>query len=310
MSRSVRLKKKSIWKDRASWELLLLCIPTLIAFTLFHYVPMVGLVLPFKRYMYARGIFGSPWVGLQNFEFLFKAIDLKRTLRNTMLYSLWFSFITPLVNVSIALMLFEINSRRALKYYQTVITFPNFMSIVIIGYITYAILSPTMGVMNQVRAFFGLGAIDVYVTPGCWPLILTIVTCWQGLGMGSMLYLSALLGADPALYEAATLDGANRWQQTLHISLPTLLPILCLSLILSMGGLFGGDFGLFYTIPRNVSALYETTDILTTYVMRGLQSGDYSRSSAVGLFQSVMGLILITATNLIVRRISPENSIF
>ena len=128
--------------------------------------------------------------------------------------------------------------------------------------------------------------------------------------MGSMLYLSALLGTDPALYEAAKLDGANRWQQTVHVSFPTIIPILSLQLILSVGGLFGSNFDLFFVIPRNVSVLYETTDVLSTYVMRGLQGGDYGRSSAVGLFQSVVGLVLVTGTNMIVKKISPENSIF
>ena len=304
------LKKKSIWRDRASWELLLLCVPTLICFTLFSYVPMIGIILPFKRFMPAKGLFGSPWVGLENFRFLFRSVELARIMRNTVLYSLWFMVIGPAVNVAIALLLFEVNSRRALKYYQTTISFPNFMSMVIIGYITYAILNPTMGVLNHLRGALGLAPIDVYTDPKYWPLILTIVNCWQGLGMGSMLYLSALLGADPTVYEAAKIDGANRWQQTIHVSIPVIVPILSLQLILSVGGLFGGSFELFYTIPRNVSVLYDTTDILSTYVMRGLQDGDYGRSSAVGLFQSVVGLILITGTNLVVKKISPENSIF
>ena len=216
-------------------------------------------------------------------------------------------FITPAVNVTIALLLFEVTSKRALKYYQSVISFPNFMSMVIVGYITYAILNPSMGVLNHVRALFGLSPIDVYVNAAYWPGILTLVVCWQGLGMGSMLYLSALLGTDPALYEAAKLDGANRWQQTVHVSFPTIIPILSLQLILSVGGLFGSNFELFYVIPRNASVLYETTDVLSTYVMRGLQGGDYGRSSAVGLFQSVVGLVLVTGTNMIVKRISPEN---
>lgn len=310
MSKSVGVKKKSIWRDKVSWELLMLCVPTLPAFTLFHYVPMIGIILPFKRFTPAKGLFGSPWVGFENFRFLFTSVELARIMRNTVRYSLWFMFITPAVNVTIALLLFEVTSKRALKYYQSVISFPNFMSMVIVGYITCAILNSSMGVLNHVRALFRLSPIDVYVNAACWPGILTLVVCWQGLGMGSMLYLSALLGADPALYEAAKLDGANRWQQTVHVSFPTIIPILSLQLILSVGGLFGSNFELFYVIPRNVSVLYETTDVLSTYVMRGLQGGDYGRSSAVGLFQSVVGLVLVTGTNMIVKRISPENQIF
>ena len=307
MSKSVGVKKKSKWRDKARRELLMLCVPTLLAFTLFHHVPMIGIILPFKRFMPAKGLFGSPWGGFENFRFLFTSVELARIMRNTVLYSLWFMFITPAVNVTIALLLFEVTSKRALKYYQSVISFPNFMSMVIVGYITYAILNPSMGVLNHVRALFRLSPIDVYVNAAYWPGILTLVVCWQGLGMGSMLYLSALLGTDPALYEAAKLDGANRWQQTVHVSFQTIIPILSLQLILSVGGLFGSNFGLFYVIPRNVSVLYETTDVLSTYVMRGLQGGDYGRSSAVSLFQSVVGLVLVTGTNMIVKRISPEN---
>ena len=135
MSKSVGVKKKSIWRDKASWELLILCVPTLLAFTLFHYVPMIGIILPFRRFMPAKGLFGSPWVGFENFRFLFTSVELARIMRNTVLYSLWFMFITPAVNVTIALLLFEVTSKRALKYYQPVISFQNFMFMVIVGYI-------------------------------------------------------------------------------------------------------------------------------------------------------------------------------
>lgn len=306
-----RPKKKSIFKDRASWELLLLCLPALVGYVMFCYVPMVsGVVLPFKNYKFAKGIFGSPWCGLKNFEVLLKSSQMGRIMRNTVFYSVWFMIIGPVFNIIFALLLFEIKNRGTLKFYQTVITFPNFMSMVVVGFITYAVLAPKMGLLDQVVRAFGGTPVDVYMEPKYWPAILTIVNVWKGVGMGSMMYFASLMGIDVSLYEAAKIDGANRWQQTWYISLTHLIPLVCIFTILACGSIFSGSFDLFYNIPRNVTILYETTDILNTYVYRMLQAGTYTQGAAVGFFQSIAGLILVVATNLIVRRISPENSLF
>lgn len=307
----MKSKKKSIWKDAASWQLLLLCIPAIVCYVLFHYVPLIsGVVLPFKDYVYREGIFGSEWCGLDNFKFLFRASAITRSLRNTVLYSILFSIVGPLLNVIFALLLFELRSRKALKIYQTTIILPNFMSMVVVGYITYAILSPTSGLMNSVLGFFGFSAVNVYKQPSYWPFILTVVSEWKGIGMGSMLYFATLIGIDPTLYEAAKIDGANRWQQTWYISLQHLIPMVCIFTILNIGGLFSGSFDLFYNIPRNVSALYETTDILNTYIVRMLQEGTYSQGIAIGFLQSLAGMILTVTANGIVRKVSPENAMF
>lgn len=296
---------------RSNWELLLLCIPAVACYIIFSYVPMIGLVLPFKNYKYNLGLFGSKWVGLKNFNFLFKSVDLWRITRNTVGYSLAFLIIGSIVNIGIALLLFEIKERRgALKAYQTIMTFPNFMSWVIVGFITYAIFNPVLGVMNQfIRALGGTG-VDVYSSPAYWPFIIVFVNSWKGLGMGSMMYLANLLGIDASLYEAATIDGANRWQQTRYISIPSIIPLWTIMTILAVGSMFRGDFGLFYQIPRNVGLLYETTDIIDTFVYRGLQTNNYGQSSAVGFIQSVLGLICVGGTNWIVSKISPENAMF
>ena len=292
-------------------ELLVLCVPALACYVLFAYVPMFGLVMAFKDYKLARGIWGSKWIGLKNFEFLFKSVDLSRIMRNTVLYSIAFIAIGLALNVLIALLLNEIRThKRALKYYQTTMIFPNFMSWVIVGYITYAVFSPTLGVWNQLRGLFGLEALDVYMNAGYWPGILVFVNMWKGVGMGSMFYFAALIGIDESLYEAAKIDGASRLQQIRHISLPGLVPLMVIMSILAMGSVFRGDFGLFYQIPRDVKVLYETTDIIDTYVFRGLQNNKYGMASAVGFVQSVAGLLMITVTNAIVKKISPENSLF
>ena len=286
-----RPKKKSIFKDRASWELLLLCLPALVGYIMFCYVPMVsGVVLPFKNYKFAKGIFGSQWCGLKNFEVLIKSSQMGRIMRNTVLYSVWFMIIGPVFNIIFALLLFEIKNRGALKFYQTVITFPNFMSMVVVGFITYAVLAPKMGLLDQVVRAFGGTPVDVYTDAKYWPAILTIVNVWKGVGMGSMMYFASLMGVD--------------------VSLTHLIPLVCIFTILACGSIFSGSFDLFYNIPRNVTILYETTDILNTYVYRMLQAGTYTQGAAVGFFQSIAGLILVVATNLIVRRISPENSLF
>lgn len=304
-------KKKSIWKDKASWELLLLCVPAIIAYILFNYIPMAAAItIPFKDYKFSKGILGSQWVGLKNFRWMVTSTSMGRVLRNTVAYGAWFMIIGPLTNVIVALLLFEVTSRKALKTYQTIITFPNFMSMVIVGYVAYAVLSPRGGLINHIREFFGQPAIDVYMNAGYWPLILTLVNIWKGVGMGSMMYYAALMGIDPSLYEAAEIDGANRWQKMRYISLPHLIPLVCIFTILGAGSLINGNFDLFYIIPRNSTILYDTTDILNTYVYRALKKGTYSMGATVGLVQSIVGMILVLAANWIVRKISPENSLF
>ena len=295
---------------KKNWELLLLCMPAIIAYFLFHYVPMVGLQLPFRNYRYDLGLFHSEWVGFKNFEFLFNSVDLVRIVRNTVLYSLTFLILGTVCKVVVALLLFEINNRKCLKFYQTVMTIPNFLSWVVVGFITYAVFNPSIGVLNQVITLFGGTGVNVYATPECWPFILTYMDIWKNVGMGCIIYYASLLGIDPSLYEAATIDGAGRWKQTIHISIPNLIPLITIMSIMGIGGLFNGDFGLFYQIPRNIGVLYPTTDIINTYVYRGLSGGDYGMSSATGLVQSVVGLILVVCTNGVVRKISPENSMF
>ncbi len=292
-------------------ELLLLCIPALVGYLLFHYIPMFGIITAFIDYKPAKGFLGSQWVGLRNFEYLFRSVELQRIVVNTVTYSLIFIFTGFVANLLIALLLHEIaDHRAALKYYQTTMVFPNFMSIVIVGYITYAIFNPTLGILNSMRASLGMEAVNVYMDTRPWRFILTSVNLWWGVGMGSMLYFAALIGIDASLYEAAKIDGANRVQQIIHISLPGLRTIISIQLILSLSGIFSGSFGLFYTIPRNQQILYPVTDIIETYTYRGLVNARYSATAAVGLTQNLVGFVLIMITNGIVRKISPDDSLF
>jgi len=295
---------------KKNWQLLILCIPALTAYILFQYVPMAGIVLAFKKYKYNLGIFGSEWVGFKNFEYLFKSPDLWRITRNTVGYSVAFLLVGLLVEVGIALLLYEIDNRKSLKFYQTYLQFPRFMSWVVVGFISYALFNPTYGVLNQLLSAVGVNRLDVYSKPSAWPIILVIFDQWKGAGTGMILYYAALMGIDHSLYEAAAIDGATRWQQTKYISIPSLASVATIRLILQIGNIFSGDFGLFYQIPRNIGLLYPTTDIVNTYVFRSLQGGRYTAGAATGLLQNVLGLIMVLLTNKIVKKIAPENAMF
>lgn len=303
-------KKKLVKKLKSYAPLILLMTPALVYFIMFHYAPMAGVVLAFKNFRYDLGIFGSPWVGLDNFKFFFTSNDAWRILRNTVGYSFLFIIVNNVAALTLALLLNEIKSKTMLKIHQTAMLLPNFLSWVLVGFITFIFLNPTSGVMNQFLELIGQDSVNWYQTPQHWPVILTTVNLWKGLGMSTIMYFASLLGVDPQLYEAARIDGASRFKQAIHISLPALMPVFTILMILAIGDTFRGDFGLFYQIPRNVGLLYPTTDIIDTYIFRGLRTGDLSITAAVGLFQSAVGLVLILIVNKIVRKISPDNALF
>ena len=307
-----KIQKKDNWWTtfKKNWQLLLLCIPALTIYILFDYVPMFGVVMAFKKYRYNTGIFGSEWCGFDNFRYLFDSIVLWRITRNTVLYSVLFLVVTLSTQMIIALLFYEINNRSSLKIYQTCFQLPRFMSWVVISYISYAIFNPTFGMLNRVLSFLGMETVDVYRITSVWPWILTFFENWKTVGAGAIMFYASLMAIDDSLFEAAAIDGASRWKQTLRISVPGLVPIVTIMAILQIGGLFTGDFGLFYQIPQNVGMLYPATDIINTYIYRSLESGNFSAGSAVGLAQSLVGMILTLLANGVVRKIAPENAMF
>lgn len=297
-------------KIRNNIPLALMSLPALLYLFVFSYLPMFGVVIAFKDYNYTAGILGSPWAGFKHFKYFFTSNDAGVILRNTILYNLLFLILGTFLKVLVALLLYEITSKKLLKTYQTSIILPNFISWVLVAYIGYALFSYESGMLNDIRGIFGLSEINWYNTPKYWPFILTIFEMWKGVGMGCIIYYASLMGLDPSLFEAAALDGANRFKQIIYISIPGILPTICILLILGVASIIGGDFGLFYQLPRNSGLLYPVTDVISTYVYRGLQMGNMSSTAAIGLFQNVVGLILTLGTNWFVKKVNPENAMF
>ena len=291
--------------------LYLMFLPGAIYLLINNYIPMAGIIVAFKKYNARLGIWKSPFCGLANFEFLFASSDAWTITRNTLLYNLAFIVLNTVVGIIFAIFICDTFNKKLKKIYQSAILFPYLMSAVILGYIVYAFLSQSTGIVNNsILSALGKDAVNWYAEPKYWPFILTVVNIWKGIGMGSMMYFAALMGIDTSLYEAAEIDGAGRFQKMLHISLPHLVPLICIFTIMNAGTLISGNFDLFYVIPRNTSTLYATTDILNTYVYRSLQESSYAIGATTGLIQSVVGMFLVLLSNWIVKKISPDNSMF
>ncbi|MBE9914997.1 sugar ABC transporter permease [Paenibacillus donghaensis] len=287
-------------------------IPALVVVIINCYMPMIGVLIAFKNVNYAKGIFGSKWVGLENFRFLFTTDTAWRITINTVSYSLLFIILGLFIVVSTSIALSEVRNKRASKVYQTAMLLPNFLSIVVVSYIVYALLNPDYGFINKnVLEPLGLNPVNWYNESAYWPYILTSVHFWMSTGMSCVIYLAAIAGIDQEMYEAAIVDGATKWQQIRKITLPSLKPIMIILLILSVGNVFRSNFGLFYQVPLNAPALYPATDTIDTYVYRAMISlGDIGMSSAAGLYQSVVGAVLVILSNAVVRRIDKEQSLF
>ena len=301
--------KKAYLKDNI--QLLFMYSPVLVLLAVFSYWPMYGLILSFKNYKVTDGIWGSEWVGLKNFEFFFTSKDLFRVLRNTLGLNFLFIFAGLAAAVAFALLMFEVKKARHVKLYQTVSILPNFISWVAVSFMVYGLLEYNRGMINHLIQLLGGERIRFYEEAGWWPGILLLVNLWHSVGMGSIIYYAALLSADQELYEAADIDGAGKLQKIWYISIPQLIPIMTIRTIMSIGNIFRSDFGMIYNVPRNIGALYRTTDVIDTYVYRALMEvGNIGMSSAVGMFQSVVCFITLILTNKIAGKISPENTLF
>lgn len=286
-------------------------IPGLLFLLIFNYVPLLGITIAFRDGNTVYGYFSGDWIGFKNFEFFFQSQDAFRIIRNTLGMNALFIVTGTIASIGIAVMLNEISSRRQVKLYQSAMLFPYMMSWVILGYVSYAFLNQEYGFLNSIMTKFGLEPADWYSEPKYWPAILAVVSIIKGVGYNAVLYYAKIMGIDQSIYEAAEVDGANRWKMAIKITLPQLKTIMITLILLAIGRIFYADFGLFYYIPRESGALFSVTDVMDTYVYRALRvNGNIGMSSAVGLLQSVVGFVLVLFSNYITRKIDSEGALF
>lgn len=310
---TVQLAWKHKWKKISQHlPLFLMTLPGFIYLIINNYLPIYGIQIAFKTVDYQKGVFNGDWIGLQNFMYLFKTRDAFIITRNTILYNILFIVLNTVIAISVAIMLNEIKNKALLKFNQTVILLPHLISMVIIAYLAYAVLSIDNGFMNKtILPALGLKEISWYTESKYWPFILPLVSIWKGFGYLSIIYMATIIGIDTEYYEAADLDGATSWQKITTITLPLIKPVITMMVLLDIGRIFHSDFGLFYQIPMNSGAIYSTTNVIDTYVYRGLmQLGDIGMSSAAGVYQSVVGFILVIVSNAIVRKYDNDNALF
>lgn len=313
MSKSAKVSSGTVQaRIRHNIPLYLMFLPGAIYLLINNYIPMAGLVIAFKQVNWNKGILKSPWVGFSNFEYLFKTKEAWNITRNTLGYNIIFIILGTVIAIAVAILLNEITSMLLKKTYQTVILLPYLISMVVVSYLVYAMLSSENGFVNlSILRPLGKQEISWYTESKYWPAILIIIYIWKTFGYNCILYYATLVGIDRGYYEAAVIDGASRWQQIRHITLPELVPTIITLTLMSIGKIFYSDFGLFYQVPMDSGPLYDVTNTIDTYVYRGLiRQNNVGMSSAAGFYQSIIGFVLVLLANYAVRRISKENALF
>lgn len=298
----LELKKHSV--------LYIMCLPAIIFFILFNYLPIGGMIVAFKNFNFRDGIFGSPWAGFKNFEFIIRSDMVTRVIFNTIFLNILFIVAGIALGILFAVLLNE-TSLHFRKFVQPVLLLPYFLSWVAVAAIVYSILSYDIGSLNTLLKKLGFEAVNMYNMPILWPGLLTFINSWKTVGLNTVIYTAVLTGIDPSLYEAAQIDGASRRQQIRFISIPMLIPTVIVLTLLSIGRILNADFGLFFNIIGNNSILYSTSDVVDTFVYRSLrQLGDIGMAAAVSFLQSVVGFLFILVMNFLVRKINRENALF
>lgn len=307
----MQARKRSRWNVyRRYWPLLLMMLPGVAYIFINNYLPMFGIIIAFKDVNYALGILNSPWVGLSNFTYLFKTQDAWVITRNTLLYNAAFIVLGTSMAVLVAILISDISSHWISKAAQTILIMPALVSMVIVSCLGYGFLATSNGFLNRLIVALGGEQIKWYATPEVWPWVLVAVYLWKNVGFNCVIYIASIAGINPEYYEAARIDGVGKWKQIWYITLPLIRPTIVMMTILAIGRIFYSDFGLFYQVPMNSGAVFSTTNTIDTYVYRGLMTlGDIGMSSAAGLYQSAVGFILVVASNLIVRKFSPDNAL-
>ncbi len=307
-----RLNKRSRWSSFVHWlPFYIMALPGVAYLFINNYIPLLGLQIAFKNFSYSKGMWASKWNNFKNFEFLFKTEDAWIMVRNTLLYNIVWIILGVIIGVTAAILINEVIGKLKKKFYMTVILLPYLMSAVVIAYLVYAYLSPASGLFTKMLENWLGTAPQFYQETKWWPFVLTFVQQWKQIGFGMILYLASIVGIDQSLYEAATLDGASRWQQHIKITLPLLKTTIIMLFILNLGQIFRSDFGMFFQVPMNQGALFDVTQTIDTYVYRALlKSNDVGMSSAASFIQSVVGFIFIVAANKIVSKVDESSALF
>ena len=296
---------------KKSRTLLLMCLPAILFFIAFSYAPLPGIYVAFVRYNYRDGIFGSKFVGLDNFEFLMQSGKLMELTKNTILYNLAFIILGNVVAIFLAILMNELQSKWFKKVSQTLMFLPYFISHVLVGLLVYNILNYDTGFVNVILTNLGFEKWAPYSDPNVWPFLIVLVQLWQKTGYDSVVYFASICGIDTEIIEAARVDGANGFQKIRYIILPSLKPTVIILLLMAMGGIVRGNFGLFYNLVGNNPLLHPTTDIIDTYVYRAtIVDFNFSTASVVGLYQSIIGFAMVMICNWVVKKIDPDYSLF
>ncbi len=291
-------------------HLYLMMLPTVVWFVIFCYVPLYGITLAFKKYDFALGIGGSPFVGFENFKFLFAYDGIGRVFFNTIYLNVLFILSTTVISVILAIMFSEVKNKTFKRVSQSIAILPHFVSWAVVSLVLQAFVGTT-GLLNQAFRALGMSRVSFYNEPDLWPLIFVILRIWQGCGFGTVTYIAAITGFDTSMYEAARVDGATRFQQIRHITLPLLRPTIVILTIMSVGNIFRGDFGMIYAMVRDTAKLLPTTDVIDTFVYRALrQMNNLGMSTATSLFQSIVGCIMVISVNALARKLDPDTALF
>jgi putative aldouronate transport system permease protein len=278
---------------KLEWPLHLMLLPAIVLCLIYEYYPMIGIVMAFQDYLPGRGFFGSPWVGWKNFEFIFGVPEIGRILFNTVYIATMKIIAGQIVPITVAILLNEVRIQVFKRTFQTMVYLPHFLSWVLLSGILIDILSPSSGIVNKFLGLFGIEPIYFLGDEDWFPYVLVISDVWKGFGWGTIVFLAAITTINPNLYEAAEIDGAGRWKQTLHVTLPGMMPIIILTWTLDLGSVLNAGFDQVFNLYS--PQVYSTGDIIDTYVFRlGLEQMQFSVSTAVGLFKSVVSLFLIS----------------
>ena len=305
-------------KAKKTLMLLSMVAPGAIWLLLLRYLPMGGIILAFKNYKiypkdptFLNNLIHSKWVGLDNFKFLFTTGDSWVMIRNTLAYNIVFIILGVIIPVAFAVLMSELSKKFVAKTYQTLMFFPYFLSWVVVSYFLNAFIDAQYGLSAMAQRAAGETAVSWYTTPGPWPYIIVFANLWKNVGYSTVLYLAAITGIDQTQYEAAAIDGASKWQQILHVTLPNLRTMIAILFILNVGKIFNADFGLFWNVPMQNGALFSVTQVIDTYIYRVLMNtGNIGQSTAAGLLQNIVGFICIIGANAVVKKIDSDSTLF